>query len=212
MPGLGAAMEREPLEFWFEFASTYSYPAASRIEHLAAAAGVPLRWRPFLLGPIFVSQGWGDSPFNIYPLKGRYMWRDMERLCAKYELPFRRPSKFPRSGLLAARVACMAADEPWCPRFVRALFRANFAEDREISRTETIAEILATLGQPPREVLARAEAEENKQRLREQSQMAVVKGIFGAPTMIVGDELFWGNDRLEDAIAFYLRPGRSSGG
>ncbi|HTQ24530.1 MAG TPA: 2-hydroxychromene-2-carboxylate isomerase [Candidatus Binataceae bacterium] len=205
-------MEREPLEFWFEFASTYSYPAASRIERLAAAAGVPLRWRPFLLGPIFVSQGWGDSPFNIYPLKGRYMWRDMERLCEKYELPFRRPSKFPRSGLLAARVACMAADEPWCPRFVRAVFRANFAEDREISRTETIAEILATLGQPPREVLARAEAEENKQRLREQSQMTVVKGIFGAPTMIVGDELFWGNDRLEDAIAFYLRPGRSSGG
>jgi len=212
MPGLGAAMEREPLEFWFEFASTYSYPAASRIERLAAAAGVPLRWRPFLLGPIFVSQGWGDSPFNIYPLKGRYMWRDMERLCEKYELPFRRPSKFPRSGLLAARVACMAADEPWCPRFVRAVFRANFAEDREISRTETIAEILATLGQPPREVLARAEAEENKQRLREQSQMTVVKGIFGAPTMVVGDELFWGNDRLEDAIAFYLRPGRSSGG
>lgn len=205
-------MEREPLEFWFEFASTYSYPAASRIERLAAAAGVPLGWRPFLLGPIFVSQGWGDSPFNIYPLKGRYMWRDMERLCEKYELPFRRPSKFPRSGLLAARVACMAADEPWCPRFVRAVFRANFAEDREISRTETIAEILATLGQPPREVLARAEAEENKQRLREQSQMTVVKGIFGAPTMVVGDELFWGNDRLEDAIAFYLRPGRSSGG
>jgi 2-hydroxychromene-2-carboxylate isomerase len=205
-------MEQEPLEFWFEFASTYSYLAASRIEELAAAAGVPVRWRPFLLGPIFVSQGWGDSPFNIYPLKGRYMWRDMERLCEKCELPFRRPTRFPRSGLLAARVACMAADEPWCPRFVRAVFRANFAEDREISRTETIAEILATLGQPPREVLARAEAPENKQRLREQNQMAVVHGVFGAPTMIVGDELFWGNDRLEDAIAFYLRPARNSGG
>jgi len=204
-------MEREPLEFWFEFASTYSYPAASRIESMAGAAGVPVRWRPFLLGPIFVSQGWGDSPFNIYPLKGRHMWRDMERLCEKYELPFRRPSRFPRSGLLAARVACMAVDEPWCPRFVRAVFRANFAEDREISRTETIAEILATLGQPPREVLARAEAEDNKQCLREQNQMAVVKGIFGAPTMIVGEELFWGNDRLEDAIAFYLRSDASGG-
>ena len=204
-------MEREPLEFWFEFASTYSYPAASRIESMAGAAGVPVRWRPFLLGPIFVSQGWGDSPFNIYPLKGRYMWRDMERLCEKYELPFRRPSRFPRSGLLAARVACMAVDEPWCPRFVRAVFRANFAEDREISRTETIAEILATLGQPPREVLARAEAEDNKQCLREQNQMAVVKSIFGAPTMIVGEELFWGNDRLEDALAFYLRSDASGG-
>ena len=146
-------MEQEPLEFWFEFASTYSYLAASRIEEVAEKAGVPMRWRPFLLGPIFASQGWGDSPFNLYPLKGQYMWRDMERLCEKYEIPFRRPSKFPRSGLLAARVACMAAEEPWCPRFVRAVCRANFGEDREISRTETIAEILATVGQPPREVL-----------------------------------------------------------
>jgi 2-hydroxychromene-2-carboxylate isomerase len=203
-------MEQEPLEFWFEFASTYSYPAAMRIEAVAAEAGIRVQWRPFLLGPIFASQGWGDSPFNLYPLKGRYMWRDLERLCEKYEIPFRRPSKFPRSGLLAARVALVAAAEPWCPRFVRAVFRANFAEDREISRTETIAEILATLGQPPREVLARAEAPENKQRLREQNQWAVVQDIFGAPTMIVGKELFWGNDRLEDAIAFHLRAMRSS--
>ncbi|MGZ6195884.1 MAG: DsbA family protein [Candidatus Binataceae bacterium] len=205
-------MQQETLEFWFEFASTYSYPAASRIEEAAAAAGVRVRWRPFLLGPIFVSQGWGDSPFNIYPLKGRYMWRDMERLCEKYELPFRRPRKFPRSGLLAARVACMAAEEPWCPRFVRAVYRANFAEDREISQTETIAEILATVGQSPREVLTRAESPENKERLREQNQWAVVHGIFGAPTMLAGKELFWGNDRLEDAIAFHLRSQKTHAG
>jgi 2-hydroxychromene-2-carboxylate isomerase len=151
----------------------------------------------------------GDSPFNLYPLKGRYMWRDLERMCEKYEIPFHRPRKFPRSGLLAARVAIMASEEPWCPRFVRAVFRANFAEDREISRPETIAEILATVGQPPREVLQRAEAPENKQRLREQNQWAVVHGIFGAPTMIVGKELFWGDDRLEDAIAFHLRTERA---
>jgi 2-hydroxychromene-2-carboxylate isomerase len=205
-------MQQEPLEFWLEFASTYSYLAASRIEEAAAAAGVRVRWRPFLLGPIFVSQGWGDSPFNIYPLKGRYMWRDMERLCEKYELPFRRPRKFPRSGLLAARVACMAAEEPWCPRFVRAVYRANFAEDREISQTETIAEILATLGQSPLEVLTRAESPENKERLREQNQWAVVHGIFGAPTMLAGKELFWGNDRLEDAIAFHLRSQKTHAG
>ena len=135
----------------------------------------------------------------------------MERLCEKYEIPFRRPSKFPRSGLLAARVACMAAEEPWCPRFVRAVFRANFGEDREISRTETIAEILARVGQPSREVIQRAETPENKQRLREQNQWAVVHSIFGAPTMIIGKELFWGNDRLEDAIAYYLRAGQAVG-
>ncbi len=70
------------LDFWFDFASTYSYPAAMRIGPLAAAAGVSLRWRPFLLGPIFKDQGWETSPFNLYPAKGRYMWRDLERICA----------------------------------------------------------------------------------------------------------------------------------
>src|SRR4051794_16765870 len=80
-----------PVEFWYEFASTYSYPAAMRIERLAAEAGVQLRWRPFLLGPIFQEFGWKDSPFNIYPAKGRYMWRDLERICASDGLPLKLP-------------------------------------------------------------------------------------------------------------------------
>jgi len=68
-----------PLQFWFEFASTYSYVGASRIEAMARARGVPFEWRPFLLGPIFRHQGWNDSPFNLNPARGRYMWRDLER-------------------------------------------------------------------------------------------------------------------------------------
>jgi 2-hydroxychromene-2-carboxylate isomerase len=104
-----------PLEIWFEFASTYSYPAASRVEDVAAAAGVAVAWRPFLLGPIFRSQGWDDSPFNVYPV--------------------------------------------------------------------------------------------TKESLRRQTEEAVARGIFGAPTFVVGDELFWGNDRLEDAIAWCRRAG-----
>ena len=71
------------MQLWFEFASTYSYPAVQRIEALAGARGVLVEWKPFLLGPVFRSQGWNDSPFNIYPAKGRYMWRDLERVCAK---------------------------------------------------------------------------------------------------------------------------------
>src|SRR5215467_3054304 len=79
------------IEFWYEFGSTYSYPAAMRIGRLAESAGVTLRWRPFLLGPIFKTYGWNDSPFNIFAAKGRYMWRDLERICKTEALPLRLP-------------------------------------------------------------------------------------------------------------------------
>lgn len=196
------------LEFWFEFGSTYSYLSASRIEDVTGAVGVPVSWRPFLLGPIFEEQGWDDSPFNVYPAKGRYMWRDVERLCASYGIPFAKPSRFPRNGLLAARVACLASaePEPWLPEFVRAVFRANFAEDREISDAAEIRSILNALGQPGAELVEEAQTPENKQRLRDQTQRAVEFGIFGAPSFVVGEELFWGNDRLEDALA-WVAPG-----
>lgn len=190
------------IQFWFEFASTYSYPAAMRIEDAARAAGVAVEWRPFLLGPIFFAQGWNDSPFNIYPAKGAYMWRDMERICAKHGVPLQRPTNFPRNGLLAARVAQVAADDGWAPDFVRAVYRANFAEDREIGEEPVIAELLATLEHDADEVLARATSPENKERLKATSEEAKERGLFGAPSFVVGDELFWGNDRLEDALAW----------
>jgi 2-hydroxychromene-2-carboxylate isomerase len=192
------------LEFWFEFGSTYSYLSAARIEAIAAAVGVPVLWEPFLLGPIFAEQGWDDSPFNIYPAKGRYMWRDVERLCAKYRMPFAKPSLFPRNGLLAARIACLAkaTSEPWLPVFTRAVFRANFAEDREIGDTAEIRSILDSLEQPGAQLVEQAQAPENKLRLREQTRRAKELGIFGAPNFVVGEELFWGNDRLEDALTW----------
>ena len=188
------------IAFWFEFASTYSYPAAMRVEDAARAAGVDLEWRPFLLGPIFVAQGWNDSPFNVYPAKGRYMWRDLARVCAKLDLPLQHPSAFPRNGLTAARVAQVAIDDGWGPDFVRAVYAANFAEDREIGEADVIAEIVASLERDPDAVLARATSPENKERLRRAGEEAARLGIFGAPTFVVGEELFWGNDRLEDAL------------
>jgi 2-hydroxychromene-2-carboxylate isomerase len=188
------------VEFWFEFASTYSYPAAMRIERCAAERTVPIVWKAFLLGPIFAAQGWTDSPFNIYPAKGRYMWRDLERICAREGLALRRPSIFPRSGLVAARVACLASEAPWLPDFVRSVYVANFAEDRAIDEPAVIGEILDTLGLPGRDLLARASSAEGKARLRQRNDEAAARGLFGAPTMLVGDEMFWGNDRLEDAL------------
>ncbi len=195
-----------PLEFWFEFASTYSYPAALRIEALCAAAGVALRWRPFLLGPIFAAQGWNDSPFNLYPVKGRYMWQDLERLCAASRLALQRPSVFPRNGLLAARIACAGAEKPWLPAFVRAVYRANFGQDRDIADAAVLGSILAGLGQSPEPILTAAQGPLIKERLRAQTNEAVRRGIFGAPSFTVGDQLFWGNDRLEAALAFQQQP------
>ncbi|WP_116811830.1 2-hydroxychromene-2-carboxylate isomerase [Steroidobacter cummioxidans] len=193
------------IEFWFEFASTYSYPTAMRIEALAASRGVQVVWRPFLLGPIFNQQGWNDSPFNIYPVKGRYMWRDMERLCEELGLPFRRPSAFPRNGLLAARVVCAHADAAWVPDFVRSVYRANFVEDAEISNPAVVERCLTDLGQDATAILAAAQTQAAKDKFRSQTAEAMARGIFGAPSFVVGNELFWGNDRLEAAIAWVLR-------
>ncbi|MCP5060399.1 MAG: 2-hydroxychromene-2-carboxylate isomerase [bacterium] len=190
-----------PIEFWFEFASTYSYLTAMRIDTIAAAAGAEILWKPFLLGPIFRAQGWNDSPFNLYPAKGRYMWRDMERLCNGYGLSFRKPSVFPRNGLLATRVALVAIDRGFGPAFVRDIYHANFADDREIGDVAVVTNILEALGEAPAAVLQAADTAENKQRLREQTEQAREAGLFGAPTLRVGDELFWGNDRLGDAVA-----------
>jgi 2-hydroxychromene-2-carboxylate isomerase len=188
------------MEFWYEFASSYSYLAVMRVEALAGQAGVDVVWRPFLLGPVFLALGWNDSPFNIYPPKGRYMWRDLARLSARYGLPFRMPGRFPRSGVLAARVALIGSQDGWVAQFSRAVMSANFALDRDIGDTEVIAAILADMGLPAEEVLARATATENKLALREQTARAAELGLFGAPSFCVGDELFWGNDRLEDAL------------
>jgi 2-hydroxychromene-2-carboxylate isomerase len=193
--------EAAPLEFWFEFASTYSYPAAMRVERVARERGRSVVWRPFLLGPIFGAQGWNDSPFNLYPAKGAYMWRDLARICAAEGLPLQRPSRFPRNGLGAARVACRFAGEPWLPAFVRAVYDANFARDLEISEPAVLAECLERAGQPPAPILAAASEDAAKSALRAQTERAVKLGLFGAPSFVTPDgELFWGNDRLEDAL------------
>jgi len=199
-------MPQKVLDFWFDFASTYSYPAAMRIGPLAAQAGVALRFRPFLLGPIFKAQGWDSSPFNVYPAKGRNMWRDLERLCGDLSLPLRRPDPFPQHSLLPARVALVGLPDGWGEDFCRAVFRAEFAEGRRIDDLATIGDILANLKLDARPVLAAAQSGEIKMRLRAQTDQASQLGIFGAPSFVTSDgELFWGNDRLERALLWASR-------
>jgi 2-hydroxychromene-2-carboxylate isomerase len=201
-------MREKVLDFWFDFASTYSYPASQRIGPLAAQARVKLRFRPFLLGPIFQAQGWETSPFNLYEAKGRNMWRDLERLCADLDLPFQRPAAFPQQSVLAARVALVGLDQTWGRKFCVALLRAEFGAGRRIDDTATVAEVLAVLKVDPAPVLEAARSNATRIALRDQTEAAQRLGIFGAPTFVTGDgELFWGNDRLERALAWAKKPG-----
>lgn len=194
-------MDARRIEYWFEFGSTYSHISSCRIGNLARERGVSLAWRPFLLGPIFAEQGWNDSPFNLFPAKGAYMWRDMERACARLDVPFRRPSHFPRNGLLPARVAMLLEDTPEVEAFVKSVFLANFRDDLDIASSQLNQVLLERAGVTDAgAVLARAFAPENKSRLRERTATAARIGIFGAPSFVVGEELFWGNDRLEEAL------------
>jgi 2-hydroxychromene-2-carboxylate isomerase len=190
------------IEFWFEFGSSYSYLSVMRIEQAAAKLGVTIRWRPFLLGPIFKSFGWTTSPFVTQTWKTAYVWRDMERECRKYGLAWTRPTTFPRTALLPARVALIGADKPWMGDYCRRIMQLNFAADRDIDSAVSVNEVLAQMGLRAQEIIDEALDDANKLRLRSQTELAKTKGIFGAPTFFVGEEMFWGNDRLDDALAY----------
>lgn len=192
---------RPTLEFWFEFASTYSYLSAMRIETITRDADIRIAWRPFLLGPIFKKQGWDTSPFNIQAAKGNYMWRDMERQCECLGLPLSRPYPFPQNSLLATRIAYSAQSENWIGDYVRAVYMAEFGQGLDISEEGLHANLLLDAGAPAQQVLLSAKSAETKSGLRETVARAEKLGIFGAPSFIAPNgELFWGNDRLQEAV------------
>jgi 2-hydroxychromene-2-carboxylate isomerase len=171
-----------------------------RVEALAIDRGVSLVWRPFLLGPLFAGQGWRDSPFNLFPVKGRYMWRDMERICDALDLPLRRPESFPQNSLLAARVA-LALDDALRPAFSRAVYQAEFGQGRPIDAPATLGALLEEIGVAPDPLLARAVEDSNKAALKAQTARAMALGLPGAPCLTTADgEVFWGNDRLEQGL------------
>ena len=150
------------LEFWYEFASTYSYLSAMRIAPMAHAAGVEVVWKPFLLGPIFQAQGWHTSPFRIYPSKGRYMLRDLQRLAAERGLPpFALPAAFPANSVPAARLAIIGARDGWVAAFTRAVFQAEFAEQADIADASVLGRILGQLGLDQAQLLASIERPEH---------------------------------------------------
>lgn len=197
------------LEFWYDFASTYSYLSAMRIEVVAGTAGVEIAYRPFLLGPIFKAQGLTTSPFVLNPAKGRYMARDIARIATARGLAFHVPEPFPAHSLAAARIGLVAEEDGWIGAFTQAVFAAEFGERADISAHETLERIVADLGEDPAQIMARANSDEIKSALRRRTEAAAEKGIFGAPTFIAEDgELFWGDDRLDAALAWAKGSGK----
>lgn len=198
------------IEMWFDFASPYSYLAIERVQALAQAAGVQVDLRPFLLGPIFQAQGWNDTPFRLFPGKGAYMMRDIARLAEKYGVVYNRPRLFPRMSVLPARIALLGQDEPWGRDFCVAVFRANFQHDLDIQDEDVVHTLLTDLSLDADSLIARGKSEAAKEALRRQVDRARDLGIFGAPTLFVDGEMFWGNDRLEDALDWTRRAAAAS--
>ena len=186
----------EPIEFWFDFGSNYSYLSVMRV----VSQGIEVVWRPFLLGPIFQSFGWNNSPFVLQKEKGDYVWRDMARECRKYGVLWRKPSVFPRLGVLPLRIMLVADGLPWAGAFAQKVMLRNFQLDLDIQSSEAMTSVLTELGLPVAEILAAATSDAVKTRLRDQTETAKARGIFGAPTFFVNGEMFWGNDRLDDAL------------
>jgi 2-hydroxychromene-2-carboxylate isomerase len=131
--------------------------------------------------------------------KLNYMWRDIERRARRHSLPYHKPSVYPPNTLVTARIGCLAQKEGWCEAFTKEVFRLHWTEDVIIGTEENIGRALRALGKNVDQIVASAQTDEIKGALRNQTEQAKALSIFGSPSFIVGDELFWGDDRLEDA-------------
>jgi len=184
-------------DFYFDFSSSYSYVAVPRVVKLAMARGVKVNWKPFLLGVIFNAMN--HKPPAADSIKMRYAHRDLERCAEAAGLPpFVFPSPFPFNAITASR-AFWCLDEVDAERAVewaRAVFHASFAEARDCSSLEVLADIATTLGHDAKQLLEATADDTVKAKLKEVTGEAMSRGVFGAPTFFVGDEMFWGGDRL----------------
>ena len=195
-----------PIEFYFDFSSPYGYLASYRIDDIAAEAGRTVTWRPYLLGAAFKSTG--QSPLVSQPLRGAYALRDMERSARKLKVPLVFPDGFPMPTQAAGRAFYwLDARDPGKARdLAKAIYRAAFAQGRNIAPREAVADVAAEIGLDRAEVLAAIEDPAVKEKLRAETESAIARGIFGSPFVIVDGEPFWGNDRLDD-VKEWLKTG-----
>ena len=195
-------MADDAIDFWFFIGSTYTYLAVMRAAEVERAHGVRFAWRPFNVRAIIMEMN--NRPFVGKPVKEAYMWRDLERRAARYGIPIRVPAPYPlKEADRANRVAVVGAGEGWCPDYVRATYRRWFQDGQEPGSEPNLSASLREAGQDATRVLALAGAEAAGRALDAATDAARALGIFGVPTFAVGREIFWGDDRLEDAILWH---------
>lgn len=195
-------MPAPSIDFFFTMGSTYTYLAATRLPDIARTSGIAFRWRPFHL--LTILNEMKHVPFADKPAKMNYMWRDIERRAAMHGIAIKVPAPYPakQSGF-ANQVALLGMQEGWGEAFVREAYRQWFQLGHETGSEPNVSNGLRAIGQDPAPVLARAASDEVKQALAAETEHARALGIFGSPTFVVdGHELFWGDDRLEDAISW----------
>jgi 2-hydroxychromene-2-carboxylate isomerase len=195
-------MAADQIDFWFTMGSTYSYLSVMRLVELERSCGIKFRWRPFHL--LVILQEMKHVPFADKPTKSADMWRDIERRAAMYGIPASLPAPYPaRQSIVANLVALMGMRQGWGIDFVRAAYRRWLQLGQETGSEPNVSESLRDIGREPRPILALANSAEAKVALMAETEVAKDLGIFGSPTFAVGRELFWGDDRLEDAISWY---------
>jgi 2-hydroxychromene-2-carboxylate isomerase len=194
-------MPASDIDFWFTMGSTYSYLTVSRLSDVERSTGMTFRWRPFHL--LIILQEMKHIPFADKPTKSAYMWRDIERRASMYGIPVKLPVPYPaKQSVVANLVAIVGLRENWGADFVRAAYRRWFQGGEETGSEPNVSESLRDIGEDPERVLALANSEETKAMLTAETDAARELGIFGSPTFTVGRELFWGDDRLADAISW----------
>lgn len=197
MPSEGGRMAADHIDFWFTTGSTYTYLSVMRLGAIAKTEGVTFRWRPFA----GVRALTGTPPFPDGASKTRYMWRDIERRAAKYAIPLRLPVPYPSADLrLANCVAVLGMREGWGEQYVCAAYRRWFQHGEANGGEQNLRTTLTECGQNFERVVAQARSEATQHDLDAETEVARRIGLFGAPSYVIGSEIFWGDDRLEDAI------------
>jgi 2-hydroxychromene-2-carboxylate isomerase len=185
-----------PLDFHFDFSSPYGYLGAELIDALASRHGRTVRWRPVLLGVIFKETG--GAPLTEVPMKGAYSLHDFARSARFHDVPFRMPSRFPIPAQAPSRVvlSLRAGDPALAGRVTKALYRAYFVDDQDISDPDVAAAVAGRAGADATTARAAVDDPAVKDALKREVAQAIGAGVFGSPFVIVDGECFWGVDRF----------------